>query len=358
MSKSNAVFIYGMGTIGEPLIGLLADYSTHLGLTEVLFHKRTPRTDDVPRIADLQARGAKLVTDGDRIEDFLATGVEAMYETEEALDRAAVVIESTPAGIALANKEKLYRRFEGNTLGFVAQGSEFGFGKMYAYGINDSSLERGAEQYLQVVSCNTHNIAVLINTLAMDDGELLLEEGDFVCIRRANDIRNDYDFISAPQVGRHKDPRFGSHHAEDAHHLFRTLGNDLNVFSSAMKLNTQYMHTLRFKLTLKRKTDLEEILLKIENNMLISVTEKTLASQVFSFGRDHGYYGRILNQTVISLPTLQVVDGKTITGFCFTPQDGNAFLSNVAAMAWFMYPDTYNARLEPFRSNKFLFKQV
>ena len=49
--------------------------------------------------------------------------------------------------------------------GFMAQGSEFGFGKMYARGINDEVLEPGKDKYLQVVSCNTHNIAVLLKTL-------------------------------------------------------------------------------------------------------------------------------------------------------------------------------------------------
>ena len=40
-------------------------------------------------------------------------------------------------------------------------------------------------------------------------------------------------------------------------------------------------------------------------------------NEVFSFGRDHGYYGRILSQTVISTPTLAVADkGREIVGFC------------------------------------------
>ena len=42
----------------------------------------------------------------------------------------------------------------------------------------------------------------------------------------------------------------GTHQGRDAHELFKTIGLDLNIFSSALKLNTQYMHTIHFDLAL------------------------------------------------------------------------------------------------------------
>ena len=48
------------------------------------------------------------------------------------------MIDCTPAGNE--NKEKMYLRYGQNAHGFIAQGSEFGFGKMYARGINDRVL--------------------------------------------------------------------------------------------------------------------------------------------------------------------------------------------------------------------------
>jgi hypothetical protein len=51
-----------------------------------------------------------------------------------------VVIDCTPAGNE--NKEKYYKRYATNGCGFIAQGSEFGFGKTYAHGINDKILDR------------------------------------------------------------------------------------------------------------------------------------------------------------------------------------------------------------------------
>jgi glyceraldehyde-3-phosphate dehydrogenase (NAD(P)) len=208
-----------------------------------------------------------------------------------------------------------------------------------------------------VVSCNTHNLAVLIETLGLhDEAPDNLVEGRFVCLRRSSDISQDGDFIPSPEVGSHKDARFGTHHARDAWHLFGTLGLDLNLFSSAIKLNTQYMHSMWFNLRVKRATTLEEVLEKFEANKYVALTQKTMASTIFSFGRDHGYFGRILNQTVISTPTLVVRNGHEITGFCFTPQDGNSLLSSIAAAAWLLDPDTYEARTQFVR--QYLFDEV
>jgi glyceraldehyde-3-phosphate dehydrogenase (NAD(P)) len=76
------------------------------------------------------------------------------------------------------------------------------------------------------------------------------------------------------------------------------------------------------------------------------VTHKNTANTVFSFGRDHGIFGRILNVTVISLPTLAVRNKNEIVGYCFTPQDGNSLLSSISAATWLLYPDDYEDRIQ------------
>ena len=58
-------------------------------------------------------------------------------------------------------------------------------------------------------------------------------------------------------------------------------------------------------------------------------TEKMSSNKVFSFGRDHGYHGRLLSHGVVAEQSLHVKE-NTLTGYCFTPQDGNALLSSVA----------------------------
>ena len=41
---------------------------------------------------------------------------------------------------------------------------------------------------------------------------------------------------------------------------------------------------------------------------------------------------------------------------CFTSQDGNSLLSSIAASLWFLYPDSYEARLEPLKP--YFFKEI
>ena len=95
---------------------------------------------------------------------------------------------------------------------------------MYARGINDQSLIPGEDRFLQVVSCNTHNLAILIKTLGMSGDDLVMDRAQFVCMRRANDISQNKDYIPAPTVGKHDDEQFGTHHARDVFHLYETLG--------------------------------------------------------------------------------------------------------------------------------------
>ncbi|MEM7482205.1 MAG: hypothetical protein AAF481_13600 [Acidobacteriota bacterium] len=350
------VHIVGTGTIGEPLIGLFTDFKHYFGIDEVTFHKRTPLEADRAKIGHLMTRGAKLAVDPEVKKDFENLGHEVSYEAQEALERATVVIDCTPAGNR--NKEEFYRHLKGPK-GFLAQGSEFGFGKPYARGVNDDVLVPGEDRFLMVVSCNTHNITTLIKTLAMDaDGSNHLDRGTFVCMRRANDITQVSSFVPAPTVGKHGDPVFGTHHAKDANHLFKTQGHDLDLFSSAVKLNTQYMHSIWFNLQLSRATSIDEVQERLRANHRVAMTDKMHANLIFSFGRDHGYYGRILSQTVVVEPTLLVRREREIAGFCFTPQDGNSLLSSVAAALWLIDPDeeSLQKRIDPIR--RWLYREI
>jgi glyceraldehyde-3-phosphate dehydrogenase (NAD(P)) len=113
-----------------------------------------------------------------------------------------------------------------------------------------------------------------------------------------------------------------------------------------MKLNTQYMHIQHFYLRLKENTDMQSIITLLESNDRIALTDKVNANEVFSFGRDHGHFGRILNQSVVSVPSLNLRNGNEITGFCFTPQDGNSLLSSIAITEWFLYPNSYEDKIQ------------
>jgi len=341
------VHVVGTGTIGEPLIGLLCDFKEDLGIDEITFHKNTPLTTDKSKVVSLiNKRGARLTTHEDKFDGFNNIGLKAEFSTEEAINRASVVIDCTPSGFGHENKNKYYEKYLNNTLGFVAQGSENGFGKKYARGINDEALISGEDKFIQVVSCNTHNLSTIVNTLGLDGDDENLIQGRFVLIRRSNDLSQSSSFVPSPQVGTHSNDVFGTHHAQDAYSLFNTLGLKLDLYSSAMKVNSQYMHILHFKLIVKEETSVPKIIDKLELNDRIALTDKVNANEVFSFGRDHGHFGRILNQAVVSVPSLSVKNKNEITGFCFTPQDGNSILSSLAITEWFLYPHSYEDKIQ------------
>ena len=349
------VHVVGTGTIGEPLIGLFTDFSERMGIDEVTFHKRTPLESDKARINHLMSRGAKLAVDRDRVDSFEKMGHEVSLDAREALERATVVVDCTPAGNQ--NKADYYSKLAGPK-GFLAQGSEFGFGKPYARGINEEALIAEEDNFLQIVSCNTHNITTLVKTVCNDENGYNLDCARFVCMRRANDITQATSFIPAPSVGTHDDMKFGTHHARDAHGVFETLDKDLDLFSSTVKLNTQYMHSIWFHLTVNRDMELQEVIDRLKGNHRVATTDKREANLIFSFGRDHGYYGRILSQTVVVTPSIMVRNKREVIGFCFTPQDGNSLISSVAASLWIMDPDwdSVTERLEPIR--RWVFREI
>ena len=126
------VHVIGTGTIGEPLIGLLADYQHQLGIDEVTFHKNSALKHDRSKVLDLLQRGARLALIMIR-SDILKLKIDSDLRSEEAIERATAVIDCTPKGIGHDNKLKYYQKFSKQVKGFLAQGSEEnGFGKKYA----------------------------------------------------------------------------------------------------------------------------------------------------------------------------------------------------------------------------------
>ncbi|MEK6986055.1 MAG: hypothetical protein AABX89_06710 [Candidatus Thermoplasmatota archaeon] len=355
MSKK-IVHIVGTGTIGEPLIALFADKKAELGIDEVTFNKRTPQLTDRAKIQDLIRKGAKLAVSADAKAEFEKMGMTVSYESEEAIQRATVVIDCTPEGTGAENKTKFYQKYDAPGRGFMAQGSEFGFGKPFALHLNDSAVDPVKDRFTQIVSCNTHNIAAVVNAVALVDGKDNLVEGNFVCIRRASDVYEDKS-LGGPEVGSHKDETFGTHHARDVHNLYTTLGLDLKLFSTAIKVPTQFMHTLYFDIRVKKPVTKADIQKRFQTLPMMAVTHKKTANTVFAFGRDHGYMGRILNQTVLAQNTVAVLEGgKRIVGYCFTPQDGNSLLSSVAMTLRYLYPSDWQKRMTVF--DRYLFREV
>jgi len=117
MASKNIVHVVGTGTIGEPLIAMFCDFREKWGIDEVTFHKRTPNADDRAMISSLLHRGARLASDEQATDDFARLGHRVSYTNDEAIERATVVVDCTPAGNE--NKVNCYQRVKGPK-GFLA----------------------------------------------------------------------------------------------------------------------------------------------------------------------------------------------------------------------------------------------
>ena len=348
MSKD--VLVIGTGTIGEPLIGLLAEHKDSLGLDNIIFFKRTPLSEEKGKVEALLRKGAKIVSTSDVLKEFHQLGFNETSDVEQAYADSDVIIDCTPSGND--NWDKVYSSLDQNKR-FMAQGSEHGFGPFFAWGINNEVLKKDSNRFL-IASCNTHNIASIVKSFALDEKRELLE-GKFVCLRRANDVSQNESFSPSPTITKHSNQEFGTHHARDVHELFTQEGKELNLFSSAIKLPTQYMHTLWFSLAFKDVIKYEDVMKNLINSEFLMATEKMSSNKVFSFGRDHGYHGRILSHGVVAEQSLHVKD-NTLTGYCFTPQDGNALLSSVAGTVQHYYKNDWQEKMEVF--NRYIFKNI
>jgi len=351
------VHIVGTGTIGEPLIALLASLHRSLGIDEVSFQPDIAALQNKAIIKGLIHKGAKLCVAPEQTDFFSGLGLKADYTPQAALERSAVIIDCSPPLEGMKNKVGTYSQYAWENKVFIAQANQIDFGKNYAFGINDEALIPHQDQFIRIVSCNTHTIATLIKTLAFDDsGNNRLEWGRFTIIRRASDISQEEGMIPAPRIERHTDPTYGSYHAADAASLFRSIGIELDVFTSVMQVNSQYHHIVHFDLRTDESITLQQILGRIEKNPYLAITNKTLTSLVFAFIRDIGYSGRILNQSIIVVPSLQIRKDNEIVGFSFAPQDGNSVLSSIAAALWALYPFSYREKLKHI--NNLVFDEV
>ncbi len=378
MKKSN-IHIVGTGTIGLPLIGLFTRHKKAFNIDEVTFHKNTPLKHDIPNVKKLLKAGAKLCTDDSKFEDFSKLGATPTYNRTQAIENANVIIDCTPRGTALRHKENYYLskhlRFinlDDKERLFIAQGSEKGFGKIYAHGINDKALDK-SDNFLQIASCNTHAGASLVNTFS-NLGNIV--NSNFVYIRRSNDISQNGSMTPSIDVDKHKDWLYGTHHARDIHDVFKTLDKEINIYSSACKINTQLMHTLQFNIIVNSNNIIktQDAIAILSEDRMIATTNHTTANKIFSHGREFGHYGRILNHVVVPLEPIscrlinavrfigQDTDGNkqySITGFAYTPQDGNSLLSSVAAALWFLNDRSWgqtNKKLQTLK--KYLFQEI
>jgi len=310
------VLVNGIGNIGTTVIQLLLKYKSLLGIRTIYANKNILRPWHISELELLKEQGI-IVSTSTKERDF--------EWFENVIQNMDYIFECGTNGSGIKNKQ-LYLSLP-NLKGVCAQGSEKGFGQSFMSGINDEIIN--SQKFVHVVSCNTHGTASLLKTFCGADLKNLVK-GDFVVVRRSEDIGNHERLVSANVVARHLDSKIGTHHAIDVVDLFNSLQIKCDITSSDITTPSQLMHAVRFNIELKNKINLTEIDRLISENTFLSVTKKFDSNVIFEQGRRYGFNGRIFSHAIVVSENLLIFENN-IKGWAFVPQEGNSILSTLHA---------------------------
>lgn len=316
------VLVNGVGNIGTTLLQVLAAHRDGLGITELFARKNTVHPWEVAGLERLKDLDVVVVADGPP----------GQVRFDEVSDQLEYVFDTTAAGGALANR--LSYDVMPALLGASGQGTEQGFGTPYALGLG---LDLADSRYVHVVSCSTH--AALAVLRSVSEGRLEdIVSADFVNVRRSEDIGQHERLVGGNVLARHLDPVLGTHHAIDAASVLAVLGRQVPMQSSDITTPSQFLHSTRFSVRLATPITEGEARARLERDPYVATTTMFDSNKVFETGRRHGFAGRLFSQAIF-VPGNLLVNGDTVSGWAFVPQEGNTVLSTVAAFLQRTHPE-------------------
>lgn len=228
------VLVNGIGNIGQTILGILCDYKKTLKITEIYALKNTSITEwNKTEIEFIEQKGVIVCTKNNS----------GYRDIDSIIDKIDYIFDCNANSFGMINKQ-WYSSLK-NLKGCSAQGSEKEFGISFMTGINNKIIKD--EKFVHIVSCNTHAISSLITTLSNNDLSNFIE-GDFVIVRRSEDLGNSQRLVGANVLSRHLNNTIGTHHAIDVKDLFQTKKTELNIQSSDITTPSQLMHSVRFNL--------------------------------------------------------------------------------------------------------------
>ncbi|TGK44326.1 hypothetical protein EHQ12_01815, partial [Leptospira gomenensis] len=192
------IYIRGTGVIGWPLTSLLLILKEKLRTFEVYVEPYRLDPSAIPAVLSLVEKGGIVVDTGDNsVSEFFPE-----YSTKnEALDRSIVLCDCSPPGVADSRIEEYSSKEYSNIRMFIAQGSEHKFGAQFLYPDARTLLEEGLPRFLHVSTCNTHTLAGTLRILtdeSVKELQSVLEEADFLVIRRDADMAKDDPHVTGP----------------------------------------------------------------------------------------------------------------------------------------------------------------
>lgn len=310
------VLVVGSGNIGTTLTNVLLEYKEALAIDQLFILKNSFHPWIAADLELLRKRGANICARSPQ------TGIIGLDEIQDSIE---FVFDCAAAGVARANRE-FYDSMP-RLKGACAQGSEKGFGIPFMSGVNPEAVT--SQRFVHIVSCNTHGtVSILQAVTGVRLGDLV--DGDFVVVRRSEDLGGHERLVAASVVARHLDPIIGTHHAIDAIDLFKTVGIAPRVQSSDITTPSQMMHAARFSINLTREVSVEEVIAAIDRSPFVAPTMKFDSNRIFELGRRYGFQGRIFEHSLVVVSNLLVL-GNRVTGWLFVAQEGNTILSTLEA---------------------------
>lgn len=312
------VLVNGIGNIGTTVLNILIDYQEMLHIEKIYALKNTAINSwNQKELQILAEKGVVICTQNGQ-------GYIPLSKVEKDIH---YVFDCNANGFAMKNKA-WYSELP-NLIGACAQGSEKFFGESFMSSVNETHILN--EKFVHIVSCNTHSIASLLSTLTCNDIDDVVE-GDFVVVRRSEDIGNHQRLVTANVVSRHMEAEVGTHHAIDVKDLYNTINVSLPIQSSDITTPSQLMHTVRFNIKMNKLLDLKKINQAILDSTFVSVSEKFDSNIIFEMGRRYSPYGRLFSHTIININNLLLdKQNNAIKGWAFIPQEGNTILSTIHA---------------------------
>ncbi len=320
------VLVNGIGNIGTTILNLLVDYKKLLGISEIYALKNTQITTwNKVELNIIAEKGVILCSKTNT--DFIPL--------PQIINTIDYIFDCNANTFGLKNKG-WYANLP-QLKGCSAQGSEKGFGLPFMSGINNEVIK--SQKFVQIVSCNTHALSALIMAFSGKQIENLLD-GDFVIVRRSEDLGNHQRLVAANVVSRHLDKTIGTHHAIDVKDLFATKNILLPIESSDITTPSQLMHTVRFNFRLRKLLPKGQIEKQLDKNGFISRTSKFDSNIIFELGRKYSAYGRLFSHAIINDNNLLInTKTNTVKGWAFIPQEGNTILSTIHAFVLQMSPE-------------------
>lgn len=317
------ILVNGGGNIGTTITELLLRYKTILGIKDIYLNKETSFPWRSKELELLQKKGVMI-----------------SQNLEKIIPNINYIFEATENGKGLKNKE-LYSKY--SNIKSCAQGSEKGFGIPFMTSLNNEMIK--GQPFVQVVSCNTHGAASILQTFCNGNFDHI-NFADFVVVRRSEDLGHHKRLVTANVIARHLDEIKGTHHAIDVYDMLKTINVKLNITSSDITTPSQLMHSTRFHINLKKSITNSEILDRINKNPYVSTTNKFDSNLIFELGRRYGFQGRIFSHGIVVTNNL-LITKNTIKGWAFIPQEGNTILSTIQA---------FILQTNPKKSNKIINK--